>query len=89
MEKMTEVLSLTDTQQTSIRDILENMGKEMQALRLTDHGQRPDRDKMKSMRDGYDEQIEAELTAEQLPLFREMLEQGRERQGSDSGPPKR
>ena len=74
MTHMTEVLSLTETQQAKIRMIMENMTEEMQDLRdSAGDGDRPDREKMKTLRDKYDEQIEAELTAQQQPLFRQML----------------
>jgi len=96
MEEMTEALSLTETQQTSIRVILENMAEEMEALHdSAGDGNRPDREEMKALRDEYDEQIEAELTAEQQVLFKKMLEEGkqqnqnrnggRQRSGSGSG----
>ena len=40
---------------------------------------------MKALRDGYDEQIEAELTPEQQPLFREMLEKGEHKEQKRDG----
>ena len=80
MTHLTEVLSLTDTQQTKIKVIMVKMRDEMKTMRdSASKGQRPDREEMKALRDQYDDQIENELTTEQKTLFREMLEKGKDR----------
>jgi Spy/CpxP family protein refolding chaperone len=90
MAEMTETLSLTETQQAKIRVIMVNMTEELQDLRdSAGEGNRPDREQMKALRDGYDEQIEAELTPEQRPLFRQMLEKGKHKKQNSHGGGKR
>lgn len=94
MAEMTKTLSLTEAQQTNIRAILEDREEEMKAMRgSSGERQRPDMEKMKAVMDKFDEQIEAELTEKQIPLYQKMREEGKqsrqngnprlERRGSD------
>ncbi len=86
IERMTEVLSLTENQQASIRVIMENLIQEMESLRSSaGDGNKPDRTEMKALKDACNEQIMAELTAEQQELYEQMRadgkQKGRQRKG--------
>lgn len=89
LKRMTEELNLTKDQQDKIKPILEDEQKQMQDLRQSSTGERPDMSKMRDIRKSHDEQIEAVLTSEQKTKWedmqKKMMERGGGRRGGEGG----
>ncbi len=88
LQRMSQMLNLTEAQQTQIKPILENESTQMQALRAdTSLSQDDRRAKMMEIRQASATQIKPILNADQQKQFDEMMSrQGRGR-GNGSGPP--
>ncbi len=88
LQRMTQMLNLTEAQQAQIKPILENESTQMQALRAdTSLSQDDRRAKMMQIRQESAGQIKPILNADQQTQFQEMMiRQNRMRGNGGSGP---
>lgn len=81
LDRLTKELNLTKDQQDKIKPILEDEQKQMEELRSSSGGQRPDFEKMRDIRKSHDEQIRGVLTSDQQTKYDEMQKKMMERGG--------
>lgn len=89
LDRLSKELNLTKDQQDKIKPILEDEQKQMEELRSSSGGERPDMSKMRDIRKSHDEQIRAVLTSDQQTKYDEMqkrmMERGGGRRGGEGG----